>query len=247
MALISPLRSSIRARCRSSSSRAEISRARTAAAWSRAVESTRDVAHRRRPASTDPAATPSRTSPAPTAIPLRKSSCEPIAPARGGAVNTPCAVGGLGIRSAGVTRARDRGRDVAEELLGHPPGDARQHPLADATDHPPDDGVRLVGDPGDAFLDLLEAHVDGGADRARGAGSLQVHHERLVPLEVAQRARTRVRAPDGRNAGSHRHRVAVVGSRLQALAPGDRAHQDLRGRAARPRRWLSGTRSCRHR
>ena len=40
MALISPLRSSIRARCRSSSSRAEISRASTAAAWSRAVEST---------------------------------------------------------------------------------------------------------------------------------------------------------------------------------------------------------------
>ena len=68
-----------------------------------------DVAHRRRPASTVPAATPSRTRPAPTAIPLRKSSCEPIAPARGGAVNTPVAAA-LSASSAGVRGPRSRSR-----------------------------------------------------------------------------------------------------------------------------------------
>ena len=88
IALSSGLRSAIRARCRSSSSRAEISLARTAAAWSRAVGVDREGHDRRRP-KMPPMTTPRTTSPAPTAMPLRKSSWEEMPPALAGAVNTP--------------------------------------------------------------------------------------------------------------------------------------------------------------
>ena len=74
------------------------------------------VGQRRRP-KIEPATTPSSTRPAPTAMPLRKSSCEPTPPARAGAVNTwpgatgsAAAPGGGGDRRRGPRRRASRRR-----------------------------------------------------------------------------------------------------------------------------------------
>ena len=129
------------------------------------------VGQRRRP-KIEPATTPSSTRPAPTAMPLRKSSCEPTPPARAGAVNTwpgGDRLGG-GTRAGGDRRrapAGERRGDVAEELPGHPARHRGEHPLAHAADHAAHDRVRLVGDRR-RTVGLGEGHQHGRVDGARG-------------------------------------------------------------------------------
>ena len=151
IALSSGLRSAIRARCRSSSSRAEISGAYGGRLVARGRVD-RDAHRRRRPKS-PPTTTPSRTSPAPTTMPLRKSSCDelPTGLRRGGEDGCGRRLAGGGLDGVDHRRSRaltDRLGDVAEELAGHPLRDAGQHPLADAADHAADDRVGLVVDLG---------------------------------------------------------------------------------------------------
>ncbi len=133
IAFSSGLRSAIRSRCSSSSSRAEIVpanvRRRACVARGR-VDREVSVAHQRRRPNTDPTTTPSSTSPAPTAMPLRKSSCEPMPRGlRRSDEDARLPACGDGRRGGGrrparqrppTGAARDRGVDVAEELPRHP-------------------------------------------------------------------------------------------------------------------------------
>ena len=186
--------------------------------------------HLRRPPRATPAATPSSTSPAPTATPFMKSGLTDAWPAAGAVKTCPSPDVRAETPTWGPSRAglgaRQDGVDVAEELAGHPAGHAGEHPLADPTDHAADDGVGFVGDSRGAVAGVAEVDLHLGADGARGTGPLELHHQRLVRLEVGEDTGSGVGAPDRGDPGRDGHGVGVLAGRLESLAARDRADQD---------------------
>ena len=174
-ALTSPLRSSIRARCRSSSSRAEIWRSWIARAISRAVRLDGEVGAGHLPVTCvvfqDGAGGHAEQHQSGThGDPLQEVRADRRPDAAAGAVKTcPSPVVPAGDPRLGAALGPGQDAvDVAEELAGHPAGHAGEHPLADPTDHAADDGVGVVGDRRAAVATVAEARPSRRRRSCRG-------------------------------------------------------------------------------